>query len=366
MTTADPHRISEALSHVPPDDREVWLRMGMAVKAELGEDGHSIWDTWSQRSESYRAADARAVWKSIRPVGGVTVGTLLHEAKAHGWRDNGIRHQQTPEEMAERQRSAHERQVREQAEMERGRAEAANKAAAIWAAATDPAGNGYLERKKVAPVPTLREIAADAAAAILGYSPKSRDEPLTGRLLVVPIKAGDELSTCELIDGDGRKHALAGGAKKGGYWASDALPAGAGTGATMLIGEGVATCLSAKEATGHPAVAALTSGNLPTVARMIRERHPSARLIILADLIKDTGEPDHHAAEAARNVGGLLAVPDFGAGRPQGATDFNDLSLLRNPGAVKQSIELAALKHDRASPATAPSGGALRNVVVAK
>ena len=68
---------------------------------------------------------------------------------------------------------------------------------------------------------TLREIDAGAAAAILGYAPKSGGDLLTGRLLVVPVKQGDGISTLELIDGDKRKAALAGrGSKVGGYWAT--------------------------------------------------------------------------------------------------------------------------------------------------
>jgi putative DNA primase/helicase len=41
----------------------------------------------------------------------------------------------------------------------------------------------------------LREIDAGAAAAILGYSPKSDGEVLTGCLLLAPVKVGDALST---------------------------------------------------------------------------------------------------------------------------------------------------------------------------
>jgi len=60
---------------------------------------------------------------------------------------------------------------------------------------------------------------------ILGYAPTSGGDLLTGRLLVVPVKQGDRLSTLELIDGDKRKAALAGrGSKAGGYWATERLP----------------------------------------------------------------------------------------------------------------------------------------------
>ncbi len=189
------------------------------------------------------------------------------------------------------------------------------------------------------PTSTLREIDAGATAAILGYVPKSQDDPLAGRLLVAPVKVGNALSTCELIDGEGRKAALAGrGTRAGGYWAAQPLPDGDGTGLTLLIGEGVATALSAKEASGHPSLAALSAGNLPAVAKTMRERYQAAVLVILADLVKTTGAPDQHAIEAARSVGGLLAVPDFGADRPEGATDFNDMAATCGADAVKRAI----------------------------
>jgi hypothetical protein len=82
-------RIREALNHVPAHDRDTWVRMGMAVKSELGEDGFDIWDEWSRRDDTYREADARSVWRSINPNGEVTVGTLFHEAKRHGFKANG-------------------------------------------------------------------------------------------------------------------------------------------------------------------------------------------------------------------------------------------------------------------------------------
>ena len=126
---------------------------------------------------------------------------------------------------------------------------------------------------------TLREIDAGAAAEILGYPPKSGGEQLIGRLLVVPVKQGVGLSTLELIDGDKRKAALAGrGSKAGGYWATEPLPDAVDT---LLIGEGVATVLSSKEASGHPAIAALSSGNLLAVAKAMRERYPAVELVIL-------------------------------------------------------------------------------------
>ncbi len=341
---ADIERIRQALHFTPASDREHWVRMGMAIKSELGDTGFDVWEGWSQQDESFDTRAARDVWKSIRAGGKVTIGTLFHEAKQHGWRDDGMHPMPTPEDIAERQRQNAERAAKEEDEIASERADTAKKAAAILKAATGAkADNPYLSRKHVFPVATLREIDAGAAAAILGYAPKSGGDALAGRLLVVPVKQDDRLSTLELIDGDKRKAALAGrGSKVGGYWATERLPDGDGNGLILLIGEGVATVLSGKEASGHPAIAALSAGNLPAVAKAMRERYPAAALVILADLVKATGAPDAHAIEAAQSVGGKLAIPDFGTDRPESATDFNDLAQLCGAEAVGRAIEGAA------------------------
>ena len=340
-TITDTDRIRSALSYIDAADRDVWLRMGMAIKAELGEHGFDTWDAWGQTADNYNATDSKTVWRSIRPDGKVGIGSLFHEAKQRGWQDDGRRHTLTPAEIAERQRAAAERAAADAAEIERERAETAAKAAAILKASTAVTGeNPYQLRKQVSPTATLREIDAGTAAAILGYTPKSGGEPLEGRLLVVPVKQGDALSTVELIDGKGRKTALAGrGSKAGGHWATRRPPDDAGA---LLIGEGVATTLSASEATGHVGIAALASGNLMAVAKAMRDRYPDAELVLLADLLKTTGLPDPHAVEAARAVGGRLAIPDFGPQRDPSDKDFNDLLVRCGAEAVQKAVASAS------------------------
>jgi len=348
--------IRAALAHVPACDRDVWVRMGMAVKSELGEDGYDLWDEWSQRDESYRRADARDVWRSISPNGKVTLGTLIHEAKRHGYSGNGAhRSEPTPQELAERQRKAQAEAQREAQE----RAEAVAKAKALWKRAQSAgADHPYLTRKGVSPVATLREISAETAAQILGYAPKARGESLSGRLLVVPIKVRGEWSSAELIDEIGRKSAIAGGAKAAGYWSTGPLSEGDGTGLTLAIVEGVATALTTAQAIEGVALAALSSGNLEAVARAMRERYPKATLIVGGDL----GNGQNKAEEAARAAGALLALPDFGENRPTDATDFNDLAQHAGAEAVKRAIanarppEIIEPQPAPSNAATAPTG----------
>lgn len=247
----------------------------------------------------------------------------------------------TEREVREQRRQAARRQAREE-EIQR-RTEAARKAQALWKAA-QPASDDhpYLICKAVKPVPTLREIGVESAVAILGYTPKSSGEPLIGRLLLAPVKVGNEITTVEMIDEAGRKSAIAGGLKAGGYWAAQSLPSGDGAGQTFLIGEGVVTVLSSKEATGHFAIAALSVSNLELVARLMRERYPAATVILLADLDKNSGQPHPRACTAAQAVEVPLAVPDFGTHRPADAKDFNDLATHQGLDAVRRAIEAAA------------------------
>lgn len=340
----DLQRIGDALQFLPVGGHDERVRVAFMLKSELGDTGRNLWDEWRDGRGDEEAA---SVWKSASETGPLKIGTLFHEAKANGWRDDGNYQKPTPEELENRRQAAVDRENREKLEIARERADTAKKASAIYKAGTEPVNNPYLARKHVSPVATLREIDAGAAAAILGYPPKSGGDQLAGRLLVVPVKQGDGISTLELIDGDKRKAALAGrGSKVGGYWATERLPDGDGSGLTLLIGEGVATVLSAKEATGRSAIAALSSGNLPAVAKAMRERYPAAVIVILADLVKVTGAPDPHATEAARSVGGLLAIPDFGTNRDPDITDFNDMAVLLGLEAVRNAIANATHQGD--------------------
>ena len=71
--------------------REKWVRIGMALKSELGEPGFGLFDEWSRTGEGYDARDCRDTWRSIRPSGGVNIGTLIYEAQQNGFHLNDNR-----------------------------------------------------------------------------------------------------------------------------------------------------------------------------------------------------------------------------------------------------------------------------------
>ena len=83
--------VATALNFIPADDRENWLRVGMALHWTTWERGRPLWDEWSKQSSKYDPAGQEKAWKSFgRPdyTGPVaTFGTLFNLAKRHGWEE---------------------------------------------------------------------------------------------------------------------------------------------------------------------------------------------------------------------------------------------------------------------------------------
>jgi putative DNA primase/helicase len=140
-------RIESALAFIPAIDRELWVEVGMAVKSELGESGREAWDSWSRQAESYKPESAKAVWRSIKPDGGVTIATLFHHAIQHGWRDDGTRQQLSSQQIAARRAAAIERSSAADADKARAQAEAAQRAATLIQSCTTGQHHPYLASK---------------------------------------------------------------------------------------------------------------------------------------------------------------------------------------------------------------------------
>lgn len=104
----DLRQIEAALSFIPAHDRDVWWKIGMAVKSELGEEGFPLWSEWSQNADTYKQADARAVWKSLKASGPVTIASLFGLAKDHGYRPE---HPAQPIDPAEMMRRARKKEL---------------------------------------------------------------------------------------------------------------------------------------------------------------------------------------------------------------------------------------------------------------
>ena len=79
--TDDDRSIRDALRRIPADEREVWLRVGMALCDYYGKAGRAIWDEWSSTSEKFDPKTQERIWRSFRR-GGIGVGTIYHLAGA--------------------------------------------------------------------------------------------------------------------------------------------------------------------------------------------------------------------------------------------------------------------------------------------
>lgn len=320
-----------ALSHISPDcPRELWVRMGMAFRSEFGDAGFDIWDGWSKHGASYRAADARAVWNSIKPGGGVTIASLFHVASRHGWQPGDDFRPPTREELEARRRRQEAEAERERRRTSRRHKEVAERAQALWQAAKPVEGRDH-------PYLAKKGVSAHGLRHIRLWERRTRGEGgqwqtiyIKDVLLVPMTDASSKIWNLQAIfpkphPALGRdKDYLPGGRTAGLSFLLPPLTDGqdpSDTG-TLLIAEGYATGAALHEATGYPVYVAFSAGNLESVARTVRTQQPAARLVVCADNdLKTPGNPGLAAAHrAASAVHGVVAVPPIGG-------DFCDWSL---------------------------------------
>lgn len=359
---------AEALRHVDPHGRDVWLRMGMALKAEYGDGAFDSWDAWSAEAASYNARDAKAAWKSFKGSGKVTLGTLIHEAKQGGW---------TP---APEDRSPAERERLEQARAERQRlhqAQAREEAACLTAwqvriaelaqrcldeGVLSASGRApYLGQKKV-PAYGLRFVRSGAllivdertlsAQIIMGreavktwFASGERElaevsfRYLKAGTVAVPMRNADGmLWGWQFIFAGGAKKFIRHGRKSGCFHLLGTLA----DGRPLAFAEGYATAASVHQATGWPVAVVFDAGNLPVVAAALRAVHPDTEFIFCADDDHETpGNPGRKAADrAVAESRGVALFPRFE--EPIGRSDWNDLHLEQGLGAVRAQLLEAA------------------------
>lgn len=242
----------------------------------------------------------------------------------------------TPAEEAEHRAKVEAMRREREADEARRRAEAAATAADVVATAMPATDDhDYLVRKGI----------------------KANGALLHQGKLVIPMRAEGKVCSLQFIGTDGDKRFLTGGRVTGCYFSIGSVKGAA----ALCVAEGFATGASIHEATGYPVAVAFNAGNLLPVAKALREKFPDLPLILCADDDWRTeGNPGMtKAAEAALAVGGILAVPDFGADRPEGATDFNDMAVLCGADAVKRAIASAtspARAETLASGESSPAG----------
>lgn len=311
-----------ALAVIPSDDRDVWCRMGMALKSEFGEDGLQLFEEWSESGSSFDLKAVKSTWKSFKLGGPVTIGTLIAEAKRHGFNPKDFAPAK-PVTAADRERLRKERAARDRSaaeELARTQAVAAAEAERLWHGAAIGGGSDYLKRK-----------------GVRGHGVRYLDG---GTVLVPLVDAAGKLWNVQRITAEGEKRFPAGARVSGCFHILGDIA----DSAWVLVAEGYATAATLHEATGFAVVAAFNEVNVRHVANVVRQLAPKARLMFCADNDSETEAKTGKnpgvvsATSAAASVGGYWCKPE---GLPSGGTDFNDLACSAGAEAVRKQLQAA-------------------------
>ena len=326
--------IRNALSYIDSNDRTTWVRMGAAIKTELGEDGFEIWDSWSESGSSYNSSTAKSTWKSIKP-NFINIGSLFYEAKNSGYVHDPKNF--TPisnEELEKRQIERERAEIKAREERQQKESIAKDKAQYIWANSNALISHEYLDKKGL-----------DTNL----YSDFLKVDRY-GNLLI-PANQNDEIFALQRIKPNGEK-----------FFGTDS----AISGSSFLIGnyeeaeekglvltEGFATGASIYEATGKPVLVVFAAFNLVVVAEKLK--NTNFEKIIAADNdVSMTGIT--YANKAAEVLGDKVHViePYFSKedietfksihGTDNLPSDFNDLHSLKGLNHLESIFSVETLK----------------------
>ncbi|WP_393970053.1 phage/plasmid primase, P4 family [Kluyvera intermedia] len=184
---------------------------------------------------------------------------------------------------------------------------------------TRPAtGNAYLTRKGF---PALECLTLTTTHKTGGVTYRAGD-------VIVPLQDDTgAVVNVQLINSDGLKRTLKGGAVKGAYYLIEGKKE---AGKRLWIAEGYATALTVHHLTGETVMVALSSVNLLSLASLAYQKHPACQIILAAD--RDlSGNGQTKAETAAQACEGTVALPPvFG--------DWNDAFSLEGEDATRKAI----------------------------
>jgi putative DNA primase/helicase len=263
--------------------RDEWVKAAMAAKAAGLSDNDFV--QWSSGADNYGGErECLSVWRSIAPEGCVKAGTLFHMAQEAGWQESQPHHNGAQAARAPSPRSKGQ-----------ARPQAAQKTSHDLAAVLDnypPArpNHPYIVAKQGNPS-GLHEVPANDPLTIQGQR--------VAGWLAVPIRSLDgALQTIQYIPapGGGKKLNAAGASFANGLL----VMGNVGSDATVYVCEGIGQAWACAKADYQAAaVVAFGSGRIRTVAKLLRERYPVVRIVIVADKGKEAD-----SETIAREVGG--------------------------------------------------------------
>ncbi|MFM0399663.1 AAA family ATPase [Paraburkholderia nemoris] len=304
--------------------RDDWVRAAMAAKAAGIPEGDFL--DWSATGANYAGErECRSVWRSINPTGGIGPGTLFRMAGDSGWSDEQPHHSgaQVARVPSPKPKVPANSQVSQKPRTDL--------AATFEAYPVATGDHPYIAAKRGNP-DGLRVVPADDPLTIRGIR--------VAEWLAVPVRSLDgALQTIQYIPaaGVGKKLNAAGASFGNGLLVVGDIV----TDGTVYICEGIGQAWACAKADYQAAsVVAFGSGRVRTVAKLLRERYPAARLVIVPDRGKEAD-----AETIAREVGS--AWVELPAEKPANydANDYERDHDIESLGDLLRSLKTPAMRY---------------------
>ena len=314
-------RALAALNSIPPDlSRDQWVKVGMALHAAGGE--FDDFDLWSGGGASYDPSECYKTWRSFKKGKGIGAGTLFAIAREYGYR--GGTGQSAYLAQAGKAMKPH-------AMLRDGVS-----AAEVWKRC-EPAttAHPYIAQKNAAGIPLDR-----LRVLPLGDTLRIAGENMGGSLVIPVMRTDGTLSSLQFIampevqerlkaNGKPGKLNLPGTQLEGWHVVGEIERAG-----VAYVCEGIGTAWACWQSTGAASVVCFGWGRVSQVAAQLRERYPSAGLVIVPDVGKET-----EAKRIAAAVSGLVASMPEGWEKN---SDAGDLAQRDGLEAVQAMLEAAS------------------------
>ena len=178
---------------------------------------------------------------------------------------------------------------------------------------------------------------------------------VAGDLLLPIYDVNGNIWSAQTIQPNGTKLFVAGSQKEGHFHVvgcnseGSAVLKALNNAKAIIIAEGYSTADTVSQAMNCPVVAAFDSGNLISVAKLLRDKYPNKPIVIAGDddqhLVALNGKNigREKALEAAQSVNGVAVFPVFALNEQssQKLSDFNDLANKSTLGveAVKRQVD---------------------------
>ncbi|QKI89213.1 PriCT-2 domain-containing protein [Thiomicrorhabdus xiamenensis] len=328
--------LEQMLNYISAEQaREDWARLLMAAKSEFGEDAKEVMQAWSATASNYDKNAFISTWRSIRASGGVTIGSLIHEAIENGYKFAPMNEADKKRLKAEQRKRANQRKQAEQQEAqerEQGYLAAQSKAKdLVQRAMIANPRNEYFVQKGVTDMLHGLNLPLQLGRAVMVPVYRFNTQP-KAHPKDTDLRTALKLVSVQFINPDSDKRFLKGSQKTGSFFVLRFHP----DSASIVVCEGIATGITyaAHYDTQSAIVVAFDAANLKPVARAFKIRYPVSRLIIAADndRFNKDGTPAKvnkgivYGQKAAKAVDGAIVWPEFAP--HESGSDFNDRYLL--------------------------------------